>query len=88
MNPESIALLNLQHKYQCSSHDLLLARIAARLDVIEMTIIEELPHGKEMKQRVAERNLESYLELAEHYLRDLTGFVPNGDDESHTSHSE
>jgi len=70
---EAAALNSLQEKYKPSARDFILARMAARIEVIEIMLVElSFPHGSQKKQQLSERNLSDSLELTEHYLQLLS----------------
>lgn len=70
---EAAALNALFEKYKPSPRDFILARLAARVEIIEFMLIESsFPNGGEKKRQVSERNLSDTLELTEHYLQLLS----------------
>jgi hypothetical protein len=76
IDDESVALLSLLNKYKPSPQDFVLARMAARVEILEFMLVElAAPGGGEKKRQIAERNEADYMKLTEGYLAFLTGHI-------------
>jgi hypothetical protein len=72
-DPESVALNALFEKYKPSRRDFVLARMAARIETVEIMLVELCSQkGSEERRRLSERNLSDTLALTENYLELLS----------------
>ena len=66
---EPAALLALMHKYKSSPQEFVLARMAAKVDVIEIMMVElSASYDAAKRVRLADQNSADFLKLTEQYL--------------------
>jgi hypothetical protein len=63
----------LFEKYKPSPRDFVLAQIAAKVEIIEIMLVDKFSQNATQKMQVSDRNVSDALELTEGFLKLLTG---------------